>query len=373
MSNFFGRRLTTAPRMIRALDRKLFYRFGRKLVSKLHPSGNGRASLKGIDVFHHVELPLFPPDAFPTNVMTIPDLTTLRHPEFHEAANVELFQEIHDYAPQMDMIITESEHTKRDVVALLGIAPDRIRVTPLAAHEQYRPMNDQDQLQRTLERHALKGRPYILTVGTLEPRKNHTRLIEAFGLLKRGGDLPNHSLVMVGGKGWIYDSVFETVRRLGLEADVRWLGYVPFDDLPALLSGADLFVYPSLYEGFGLPPLEAMACGAAVVASNTTSLPEVVDDAGLLVDPTNTDEIAAAMHRILKDDNLRRSLRKTAVERARTFTWDRTARLTFDAYDEARRRSQDDEHKRPTAQLQSRSRDHVRTWVREQLKNTYGC
>src|SRR5262249_49559878 len=179
------------------------------------------------------------------------------------------------------------------------------------------------------------GRPYVLTVGTVEPRKNHARLIEAFHRLKQGGELPQHLLVMVGGKGWIYDAVFATVRRLGLEAEVRWLGYVPFEDLPVLMSGAELFVYPSLYEGFGLPPLEAMACGAAVVASNTTSLPEVVGDTGLLIDPTSVDDLAAAMRCVLMDPELRRRLRHKALERAQTFTWERTARLTRAAYEEA--------------------------------------
>jgi glycosyltransferase involved in cell wall biosynthesis len=304
--------------------------------------------------------------------MTIPDLTTFRVPMFHQEQNVDLVSDIRDIAPRMDLLITESEHTKKDVIELLGVAADRVAVTPLAAHEQFEPVSDPARRQSVLEKHGLGGRPYILNIGTLEPRKNHRRLIEAFHRLKAAGDGANHLLVLVGGKGWLYDEVFQTVVNYGLQADVKWLGYVPYADLPALISAADVFVYPSLYEGFGLPPLEAMRCGAAVIASNTTSIPEVVGDAGVLIDPENIDAIAAAIHEVLTTPELRASLQQKSLTRARSFTWERTARLTLDAYKVAQRHAAHRSPRSVHSTARTKCRDNMRQWVLDELHTVYG-
>ena len=166
--------------------------------------------------------------------------------------------------------------------------------------------------------------PFILGLGTLEPRKNLPRLIEAFGRLKAGGAA--HLLALAGGKGWLYDPIFSQVERLGLREAVRFLGYVADDDLPALYSLADAFAFPSLYEGFGLPPLEALACGAPTVVSTSSSLPEVVGDAALLVPPTDVDALADALHRLVSDEALRARLREAGPLQARQFTWEAAGR-----------------------------------------------
>ncbi len=377
VSRIFGGSLRQAPSAVRYFDRRLLFRAWRRLQKNgtdNHSTGSDKPSkaFQGIDVFHHIELPLFPPGEFPVNVMTIPDLTTLRVPKFHQAENIELVGDIRQVVPRMDMLITESEHTKKDVVELLEVDPDRVAVTPLAAHKQFAPVKDKQKLRDVLTRHDLNDRPYIITLGTLEPRKNHWRLIDAFGKMKKTGKLPQHRLVLIGGKGWLFDEVFAAIANAGLQSEVKWLGYVPFEDLPALLSAADVFVYPSLYEGFGLPPLEAMSCGAAVVASNTTSVPEVVGDAGVLVDPENVDELAAAMLEVISNREHRALLCRKALARAQTFSWERTAQLTVQAYERARSFAKARVHSALDAQSTSKCRTNMRQWVMDELHASYG-
>jgi glycosyltransferase involved in cell wall biosynthesis len=343
-----SRHLRGAPslayRAARKFDRELVLPLWKKLADTETATPNrfpltgtgapGRPAFERLDLFHHVCILLFPihPRA---NVLTIPDLTTRRVPQFHERQSVTFVEEAFTHAGEMDLIITSSEHTKQDVVDLLGIDEERIRVTPLAAHEQYRRIEDPEQVRAVLAKYDLAGRPYILSLGTLEPRKNLRRLLEAFRHLKQEAPALEHPLVLAGGKGWMAESIFKAIDDLNLASQVKWLGKVPFEYLPALLNGADLFVYPSLYEGFGLPPLEAMACGAPVVAAGTTSLPEVVGDAGVLVDPYRVEDIAEGMHRVLTDRHLSAALRAKALARAQTFSWERTARQTLAAYREA--------------------------------------
>jgi glycosyltransferase involved in cell wall biosynthesis len=175
--------------------------------------------------------------------------------------------------------------------------------------------------------HGLPER-FILFVGTLEPRKNVARLIEAFSRLPKN----RPPLMLVGGRGWFYDEVFRQIQVLDLSDQVRHLGYVPAEELPLWYNAASLFVYPSLYEGFGLPPLEAMACGTPVVASNGSSVPEVVGPAGLLVEPTDTEAMAAAMERALSDQDLRLRMRAAGLVQASGFSWRQTALGTVASY-----------------------------------------
>ena len=156
-------------------------------------------------------------------------------------------------------------------------------------------------------------------------------LVRAFCQLKQETGIP-HRLVLAGKKGWIFESIYTEVEQLGLQDEVIFTGYVPDEDLPYLYNGASLFAYPSFYEGFGLPPLEAMACGCPVVTSNTSSLPEVVGDAGLMVDPLRSDELAGAMARVLEDSDLAAAMRTKGLARAATFSWERCARETLSIY-----------------------------------------
>jgi glycosyltransferase involved in cell wall biosynthesis len=369
LSDCFGPAGACAPWWVRQIDRRVLFPLWQKLVRCESPLVGRLWHHRGspwqtVDLFHHPAGLLFPLHRR-ANVVTVNDLIPRHFPDQY-AKMLDWFEESYARAPEADMVLTYSEHTKREAVELLGVAEDRVRVIPLAAQEQFRPVGDQELLRATLAKYDLAGRPYVLYVGHLEPRRNLVRLVEAFGLLRREEPGLEHRLVLVGHKGDQGDRsepVFDAIRDRGLGPHVRWLGYAPRADLPVLMSGADLFVYPSLYEGFGLPPLEAMACGTPVVVSATTSLPEVVGDAGLLVDPLQVGELAAAMHRVLTDRQLRAALRDKGLRRARLFSWDRTARLTLAAYEEAWERSRRKRCPRRRKRLLGKGRKEWRDWM----------
>ena len=229
-----------------------------------------------------------------------------------------------------DRVITVSESARRDILRHYRIAEHKIVAIPEAAGEQFTPIRARDDLARVRARYRLPDR-YILAVGNLQPRKNLRRLIEAFAILKEAERIPQR-LVLVGKGLWRESEIFNAIGALGLEEEVIATGYVPDADLPALYSAADVFVYPSLYEGFGLPPLEAMACATPVITSATSSLPEVVGDAALLVNPLHTGELVAALRRVLTDEALRRHLTSAGPVRAAHFSWAETARQTLAVY-----------------------------------------
>ena len=214
---------------------------------------------------------------------------------------------------------------------LLDVPEEKVHVIyPGYNADLFRPDLPQSESDEALQRHGLQA-DYFLHVGTLEPRKNLVRLIQAFDLVRRKSH-EDIQLVLAGGKGWKYESIFEEIHRLNLHDSVRLLGYVPDEDLPGLIKGARAVVYPSLYEGFGIPPLEAMAVGTPVLTSNTSSLPEVVGDAAVLVDPEDVGSIASGMEDIWTDGDLRQSLQEKGWLRAQRFAWDKSARQTMDLY-----------------------------------------
>jgi len=232
--------------------------------------------------------------------------------------------------PRVDAVITVSQVSKLDIARYLRIPQSKIHVIYEGVDSRYRPLPEEQVSQVTARYRLPKG--YIFFVGSVEKRKNLHRLLQAYARLLEVGE--SRPLVIVGVTSRRYPEIDEALRQLRLESHVFFTGYVPDADLPALYSGADLFVFPSLYEGFGLPPLEAMACGTPVVCSNAASLPEVVGDAGLLVDPYDVEGLAEAMHRVLTDADLREELRRRGLARARQFTWERTARETVAVYRE---------------------------------------
>jgi glycosyltransferase involved in cell wall biosynthesis len=232
-------------------------------------------------------------------------------------------------------IITLSEYSRRDIIETYGIAPERISVTPASAPASFAPVTEEKELARVRDLYGIEG-DYVLSVGAIQPRKNLSRLIAAYSSLRRtqaGGKLPQ--LVLVGKCAWLYDETLRTIKDLEVSNSVVLTGYVPEDHLPALYSGALFFVYPSYFEGFGLPPLEAMKCGAPVIVGNKTSLPEIVGDAGVLVDPFDVNEIACAMERLMRDSSFRSHLRAKGLERAKLFDWKETARRTLAVYRKA--------------------------------------
>jgi glycosyltransferase involved in cell wall biosynthesis len=226
-------------------------------------------------------------------------------------------------------VITDSKQSQEDLVTHLPLPPERVTIVPLAADERFRPLPAA--AVAPVLRHYGIDPPYILYVGALEARKNLPRLLAAYARLRRWSE--RWRLVIVGARKWQSSPIFETVERLALASRVTFTGYVADEHLPALYAGADLFIFPSLYEGFGLPVLEAMACGAPVVASNASSLPEVAGDAAILVDPTDVEQIAAAMWLVLSQPALAAALRDRGLARAAQFSWDRTARETVAVYE----------------------------------------
>lgn len=226
-------------------------------------------------------------------------------------------------------IITISESTKRDVVRWWDVPPEKIDVVYCGVDRAFHPLPEKE-VAFFRQKRGLPER-FILFVGTIEPRKNVARLIEAYSLL---GD--RHIKLVIGGaRGWLYKEVFFRLEELGLTGDVLFPGYIPYEELPLWYNAAELFVYPSLYEGFGLPPLEAMACGTPVITSNVSSLPEVVGEAGLAVDPTDSKGLAEAIHQVLGDETLRQSMRERGLSRAGRFSWAQTARATVEVYQRA--------------------------------------
>jgi glycosyltransferase involved in cell wall biosynthesis len=225
-------------------------------------------------------------------------------------------------------VLTGSESTRQDLLEFYRLPAEKVVVTPYAADSQYRPLERETARRQVSERFGIRT-PYLLSVGVLQPRKNLPRLVEAFARIARR--VP-HRLVIVGKWGWAHESLQDAVRRAGLGERICFAGYVADADLPALYCAADIFVYPSLYEGFGLPPLEAMACGTPVVAGATSSLPEVVGDAGVLVDPRDVGKLADAISSLLTDERERMRLRERGLRQASRFSWEETARRTVEVY-----------------------------------------
>jgi len=310
------------------------FRIYRGSLPAFAENGSAARALDGphrVDVVHSTGNTA--PDVDPARlVMTVHDLTFRLLPEYHTPENVALCERgMRDAITRARAFIATSECTKADLMRLYGVETERIHVVHPGIDPRFAPA-DAHAVARVRARHGL-ARPYVLFLGSNEPRKNLARLIEAYDRVRRRPGLAAHELVVAGAAGWLNGDVAALVRRLGIETDVRFLGYVPAEDQPALYSGADVFAYPSLYEGFGIPVAEAMACGAPVLTSNVSSLPEVAGGAALLVDPRETDAIADALVAVLSDDGLRASLRARGLERARAFSLERMGRETLQVYE----------------------------------------
>ncbi|MCA1850061.1 MAG: glycosyltransferase family 4 protein, partial [Acidobacteria bacterium] len=271
-------------------------------------------------------------------VATIHDLSFEHLPEtFKRRSRMQMRLTVRRTARHAAQIIVPSEHTRRDIIETYRIPPERVSLIPLAAAPRFAPIKDESELSRVRRKYGIEA-DCILALGSIQPRKNLARLIRAYSSLRRAraqAKLPQ--LVIVGKRAWLYEETLRAISEGGAQDRIILTGYVPEADLPALYSGALCFVYPSIFEGFGLPPLEAMACGAPVVAGDRTSLPEVVGDAGLLVNPFDEEAIAQALARLIDDAPLRASLREKGLARARRFSWRATAQLTLEAYERARK------------------------------------
>jgi glycosyltransferase involved in cell wall biosynthesis len=263
-------------------------------------------------------------------VVTIHDMSFYLFPELFQPAKRLYLQTMTRFsARRASAVICDSESTRRDVLQILGLTQERVHTVHIGIDAEMQPL-PRDRISEFRRAKQLPSQ-FILFVGTLEPRKNLPLLLEAFAWLIQHSQLPHH-LVLGGGKGWYYQAIERQVEGLGLRSRVHFPGFIPQYELPLWYNSADLFVYPSLYEGFGLPPLEAMACGVPVITSNVSSLPEVVGEGGVMVDPNNPENLGQEMRRLLSDTDARAGLCSRGLERAQSFSWHKTARQTAALY-----------------------------------------
>jgi glycosyltransferase involved in cell wall biosynthesis len=291
----------------------------------------------GAEILPHALDILHSPDFIPPSfgatrrIVTVHDLNFLHFPEFVTKESRNYYSKQIEWAVHTaDHIAADSHHTRNDLIELLNVPDSKITTIHLAANPLFRHRPSKGSVDRTLE--DLKLSPgYVLFVGTLSPRKNVEALVYAYNRLlnEAGFDLP---LVLTGGRGWLDAKIFQTINRLGLDTQVRHLEGISDQRLAHLYHGAGLLVLPSLYEGFGLPPLEAMHCGCPVIVSNRASLPEVVGDAGLLIDPEDIDGMATAILNVLTDSELRDTMIRKGFNQAREFSWEKTAEETHRIY-----------------------------------------
>jgi glycosyltransferase involved in cell wall biosynthesis len=283
----------------------------------------------GLDVLHS---PDFIPPHRPSckSVITVHDLAFLLYPHFLTKESARYYGHIDQAVRWTDHIISVSESTKRDTMQHLGVPEDKITVVYEAANPIFRPLDRERARQAVRDRHGVDG-PFILFVSTIEPRKNVPTLLRAAWQLVECYK-EDVRVVLAGGKGWLYEDVFAVVDELKMDSRVHFVGRVPSEDLLYLYNAAEMLAHPAFYEGFGLPPLEAMACGLPVIVSNVASLPEVVGDAGLLIDPHEVDELTVSMWRLLNDSELRQEMREKGLRQADFFSWKRAARETIEIY-----------------------------------------
>jgi alpha-1,3-rhamnosyl/mannosyltransferase len=281
------------------------------------------------NLYHETNYILMPFDG--PIVATIYDLSFLLYPETHPVERVRRMERY--FYPRLNQVshfIAISEAAKQDIVQHLGLSPENITVTPLAVEGTMAPMSSES-ADSILSKYGLKYGHYILYVGTLEPRKNIFNLIQAYAGLS--SSLKNkYPLVLGGDRGWLMENLERQMDRLGIRSNTLVTGYLPQENLPAFYSGASVFVYPSLYEGFGLPVLEAMACGTPVVTSNVSSIAEIVGEGGIQVDPNDVKSLRNAIERVIEDTHLKENLRTLGFKRAKLFSWENCARDTLDVY-----------------------------------------
>jgi glycosyltransferase involved in cell wall biosynthesis len=280
-----------------------------------------------LDIFYSPDFVLPPTLRATRTLLTVHDLSFLHYPDaFVPSLRQYLERVVPRSVARADRVLADSKSTRDDLVAHFGTPPEKVQVLYSGVDTRFHPKKESGEQKRLRGKYGIES-PYVLSVGTLQPRKNYVRLIKAFANLP----LADLQLVIAGGRGWLYEDIFAEAEKHGDR--VRILGFVDDADLPALLRNAALFAFPSLYEGFGLPVLEAMACGVPVVCSNASSLPEVAGDAALMVDPLDVDGLAETMARVLEDADLQQEMIDKGLAQAARFTWEVAARQLLDVFE----------------------------------------
>ncbi len=282
-----------------------------------------------LDVFHATNY-IAPPQKKGKLILTVHDVGFARMPEAHPQSSRMFSEVLPRQLQRADKVVVVSEFTRNELLEIFDVPVQKVQVIHNGISPDFRPIKEPAALGEIFRKYQIE-QGYVLFVGKLEARKNLVGIIEAYSLFKNSSKSA-HKLVLAGSLGWKGEEALGKVVEYGLEKDVVHLGYVPDTDLPVLMSGAAVFLYPSLYEGFGIPTIEAMACGTPVIASNSTSLPEVVGDAGLLVDPHSPEEIAHALTDILSDAARRNRLVNKGLARAKRFSWRKMAEETLELY-----------------------------------------
>ena len=287
---------------------------------------------KGSDITHFFNY-IVPPFVHGKKVVTIHDMVYKAFPEtMNSKTRILLNLAMNKSMKRADAVVTDSEFSRSEIIKYFPQYRDKVEVVPCGVDcDMFKPVQDRSIIEKVKANHNIKGK-YFLYLGTLEPRKNLTRLVKAYEILsRRKEDCP--LLVLAGGKGWLYDEIFEEVNKSGLGDKVIFTQYIPGEEICPLMNGAEAFVFPSLYEGFGMPPLEAMACGTPVIVSGSASLPEVVGDCGLIVDAYSEESIADAMGKIANNEELRKQLSEKGIIRAREFSWKKSAEKLYTIYE----------------------------------------
>ncbi|MFT5874316.1 MAG: glycosyltransferase involved in cell wall biosynthesis [Clostridium sp.] len=286
---------------------------------------------KGFDLVHFVDYSTPVIDIHVPFIVTIHDLSYYKYPETFTKYSRKFKQLLTPLSlKRAAKIIADSNNTKDDIISCFPEIADKVRVI-YPGRSGFKRCEDKSIIEEVMKKYKIYGN-YILSVGTLEPRKNLQRILEAF--LKVSNEFKEMKLVIIGKKGWLYEEFFDSINNLNIKDKIVVTGYVDDEDMPLLYSGAEVFVYPSLYEGFGLPPLEAMECGTPVVVSNTSSLPEVVGEAGMYCNPLDTDSIAEGICKILQDKTLKSKLSSLGMQRSKIFNWEDSAKSVLNIYKE---------------------------------------
>jgi glycosyltransferase involved in cell wall biosynthesis len=318
--NFTTKRIPLTERVATVL----WYRLGIPFPAKML-SSEAR-------IFHSPNYSI-PPVLGAKSIVTIHDLSFMVLPQYaYPSLKEYLSKAVPKAVRRADYILADSEATKRDLMNLspLQVPEERISVVYSGVDPIFRPQ-DEDSVQATRRVLNIEGFPYILSVGTLEPRKNFDGLIKAFNVAKMEFDIPHH-LVIAGGKGWLYERIVQEYIESPYREKIHFLGFVPDERLPALYTGADVFAYPSHYEGFGIPPLEALACGTPVLAARNSSMPEVLGDAALWVDDSDISSIAHGLYELVSNKDIRSSILASAKPQLEKFTWENGARALLKVY-----------------------------------------